>query len=134
MINNLSIAIDKVFFDDDLYRMTIMQEKKHPKFIYHLTRNLFMAFIFILLALFAGMLGYHSFEKMSWIDAFANASMILSGMGPLTPLVTDGGKLFAGFYALFSGLAFIAIIGLILAPIAQRFFKKIHLEWKDLQK
>jgi len=112
----------------------MMQEKKHSKFIIHFTRNLIMAFIFTWLALFAGMLGYHSFEKMSWIDAFANASMILSGMGPLTPLVTDGGKLFAGFYALFSGLAFIAIIGLILVPIAHRFFKSIHLEWTDSQK
>jgi hypothetical protein len=74
------------------------------------------------------MWGYHAYENMSWVDAFANASMILSGMGPLTPLVTTGGKMFAGFYALFSGLFFIIIMGLILAPIIHRFFHKIHLE------
>jgi hypothetical protein len=74
------------------------------------------------------MLGYHLFEKMSWVDAFVNASMILSGMGPLGPLNTNAGKIFAGFYALFSGLAFIVIIAVIFSPVIHRFFKKIHLE------
>jgi hypothetical protein len=74
------------------------------------------------------MLGYHYFESMPWIDAFANASMILSGMGPFGPLQTDSGKLFAGFYALFSGLAFITTAGIILAPVAHRLIHKFHLE------
>lgn len=105
--------------------------KRNPafsKFILHLTRNSFFGLIFIVLALFVGMLGYHGFEKMSWIDAFVNASMILSGMGPLSPLQTSGGKIFAGCYALFSGLAFIAIMAIIFAPIIHHFFKRIHLE------
>jgi hypothetical protein len=84
--------------------------------------------LFILLGLFIGMWGYHRYEGMAWIDAFANASMILSGMGPLGPLNTYEGKLFAGCYALFSGLAFIAIVALIFAPIVHRFFRNIHLE------
>jgi hypothetical protein len=82
----------------------------------------------LLLALSIGMLGYHYFESMSWIDAFANASMILSGMGPFGPLQTYSGKLFAGFYALFSGLAFITTAGIILAPVAHRLMHKFHLE------
>jgi len=98
------------------------------RFIAHLARNIFFGLFFIAIALYIGMLGYHIFEKMSWIDSFANASMILSGMGPLVPLTTFSGKLFAGLYALFSGLVFIAIVALIFAPIIHRFFYKIHLE------
>ncbi len=70
----------------------------------------------VFLALGIGMLGYHGFEGMSWIDSFANAAMILSGMGPLTPLSTTSGKVFAGFYALFSGLVFIAVAGILRHP------------------
>jgi hypothetical protein len=75
-----------------------------------------------------GIIGYHYFENLSWIDAFANAAMILSGMGPLTTLQTESGKLFAGCYALFSGLAFIVIIGVVFAPVVHRFLHKFHLE------
>lgn len=82
----------------------------------------------VVIAQFIGMLGYHFYEKMSWIDAFVNAAMILSGMGPLEPLKTTGGKLFAGFYALFSGLSFILIVGIIFAPIIHRIFHKFHLD------
>ncbi len=79
-------------------------------------------------ALGLGMAGYRWTEHMSWIDAFANASMILSGMGPLAALQTKAGKLFAGCYALFSGLAFITVVGLILSPIVHRMFHAFHLE------
>ena len=99
-----------------------------PKFIAHLIRNIIYGLFFISIALFIGMYGYHVSEGMSWIDSFVNASMILSGMGPLTPLTTFGGKLFAGCYALFSGLVFIAIIALIFSPIIHQFFHKIHIE------
>ncbi len=74
------------------------------------------------------MAGYRHFEGMEWIDAFASASMILSGMGPLTPLQTSGGKLFAGLYALYSGLSLIAATSLILAPIVHRALHHFHLE------
>jgi hypothetical protein len=75
-----------------------------------------------------GMVGYHQFEKLPWIDAFLNAAMILSGMGPVATLQTDAGKLFAGFYALFSGLALISIIAIIMAPVVLRFLHKFHLD------
>lgn len=82
----------------------------------------------IVLALGVGMLGYHVFEKMPWVDAFVNAAMILSGMGPVGSLNTDAGKIFAGCYALFSGFAFVTCIGIIFTPIFHRFIHKFHLE------
>lgn len=97
------------------------------RFLIRLAISLSFGLLIIAIALGIGMMGYHHFENMSWVDAFVNASMILSGMGPLTPLLTVGGKVFAGFYALFSGLAFILIIGLIFSPIIHRFFHKFHL-------
>lgn len=84
--------------------------------------------LILVAALFLGMCGYHYFEGLSWIDAFANASMILSGMGPLSPLTTYGGKLFAGTYALFSGLTFITVVGVILSPLVHRVFHRFLLE------
>ncbi len=105
-----------------------MRKKPALKFINHLARNIVYGLIFISIALYIGMCGYHVFEKMSWIDSFASASMILSGMGPLAPLTTPAGKIFAGFYALFSGLMFIVVIALIFSPIIRQIFYKIHLE------
>lgn len=74
------------------------------------------------------MSGYMYFENMTAVDAFVNAAMLLSGMGPLTPLTTNAGKIFAGIYALYSGLAFIAATGIVVAPIFHRFFHRFHLE------
>ena len=99
-----------------------------PNMYHHLLRNSSIGLILIIGALYLGMLGYHYIEHMSWIDSFLNAAMILSGMGPASLLTTTGGKLFAGLYALFSGLAFIAIFVMMLSPIMHRFFRKIHLE------
>lgn len=94
----------------------------------HLTRNTLIGFMLIAVSLYAGMLGYHLCEKMDWVDSFLNASMILSGMGPAATLTTTSGKIFSGMYALFSGLAFIAIVVIMLSPIIHVFFRKIHLE------
>ena len=82
-------------------------------------------------ALGIGMIGYHVTEHMSWLDAFANAAMILSGMGPLAPMQTGAGKFFAGCYALFSGLAFITICGVVLAPFVHRLFHRFLLGIDD---
>lgn len=97
-------------------------------FLVRLVRHAGMGLAIIVIALGGGMIGYHHFESMTWIDSFANAAMILSGMGPLHPLLTDQGKLFAGLYALFSGLAFITIVGIIFVPIVHRLIHKFHLE------
>ena len=84
--------------------------------------------LIIAVSLLGGMAGYHLFEGMSWIDSFANASMILSGMGPLAPLQTSAGKMFAGFYALYSGLALIVAIGVVFGPIVHRVLHRFHLD------
>ena len=96
-----------------------------------LIRGAAVGLALIVTALGIGMLGYHAFENMPWVDAFANAAMILSGMGPLAPLTTTAGKLFAGFYALFSGLAFVVVIGIVFAPVLHRFLHRFHLEAEE---
>jgi hypothetical protein len=100
----------------------------YQKFYHRLARCATLGLSVILGALLIGMAGYHLFENMGWIDAFVNASMILSGMGPVGELKTSGGKIFAGCYALFSGVAFLTSVGLVFAPIFHRFLHKFHLE------
>jgi hypothetical protein len=97
------------------------------RFSFRVLRNSYWAFGIIALALAIGMAGYVGFEDMGIIDAFANAAMILSGMGPLTPLHTDGGKIFAGLYAIFSGLLIFVLAGLILAPVFHRLLHSFHI-------
>ena len=100
---------------------------KHPPlptvrvFISRIIRNLLIGFAIIAFSLGLGMIGYSYFETMCWIDAFLNASMILSGMGPVSTLQTDEGKIFAGCYAIFSGVIFLIVIAIIIAPIFHRF-------------
>jgi hypothetical protein len=98
------------------------------KFFARLSRHAGIALLLIAIALAIGMAGYHMLENMNWIDSFANASMILSGMGPLGELKTSAGKIFAGCYALFSGVVFLTSVGVIFAPIFHRFLHKFHLE------
>lgn len=97
-------------------------------FFYRLLFSIFLGLSFLCAALLVGMLGYHYLEGMPWIDSFLNAAMILSGMGPITPLVTTSAKLFAGIYALFSGLVFLMVMGIIFAPIVHRLFHQWHLD------
>lgn len=78
--------------------------------------------------LLIGIIGYKYTGPMSWIDALHNASMILGGMGPVVNIDTFWGKIFSSFYALFSGVVFITNIGVLIAPIAHRFFHKMNLE------
>ena len=78
-----------------------------------------------------GGLGYHYVAGLSWIDSLLNASMILGGMGPVDPLKTDCAKLFASFYALFSGLAFIGIVSVLLAPFLHRMLHRFHAEERE---
>jgi hypothetical protein len=98
-----------------------------PKFALRLLLSILAASLFVGFSLMVGMWGYHHFESMPWIDAFVNAAMILSGMGPMGELKTHGGKLFAGFYALYSGLAVVLATGLILAPVIHRILHRFHL-------
>jgi len=110
--------------------MTSRYKPLSPKkdYLTRIAKSWMLGITLLLFSLGGGMLGYHHFEDLSWTDSFANASMILSGMGPLSPLQTNAGKLFAGFYALYSGLAFILILGIVFAPVIRRFFHRFHLE------
>jgi hypothetical protein len=85
----------------------------------------------ILFSLGIGMLGYHYLESLSWIDSLLNASMILGGMGPVNTLQTNAGKVFASFYALYSGIILLASVGVLAAPIFHRFLHHFHLELED---
>src|SRR4051794_24457082 len=87
-----------------------------------------VAAIMLVGSLGLGMLGYHAFEGLSWLDALVNASMLLGGMGPVDQLHTDAGKVFASFYALYSGLIFLVIAGVLLAPVLHRTLHHFHLE------
>lgn len=75
-----------------------------------------------------GMAGYHFFENMGWVDSYTNAAMILGGMGPLDPIKTSAGRVFAGTYALFSGVAFLTTVGFFIMPVLHRLLHRFHLE------
>ena len=90
-----------------------------------------LASVVIGVALAIGVLGYHLIAGFDWIDSLLNASMILGGMGPVGQLPSDEAKIFASFYALFSGLVFISVIGIVLAPAAHRALHLFHLDEED---
>jgi len=101
------------------------------QFIIRLVHSGIIALALIAVSLSIGMVGYHILEGLSWIDAFLNASMLLGGMGPVDTPITFDGKLFAGLYALYCGLAVILVAGLILAPVAHRILHRFHMESRD---
>ena len=90
-----------------------------------------VAFALVAVSLGIGAAGYHTFAGLPWIDSLLNASMILTGMGPVDPMHTTAGKLFATFYSLFSGVAFLSIVGVLIAPVVHRFLHRFHLEIED---
>ncbi len=114
-----------------------MYERRHEKlasrsvFFRRVARSSFLSLVVVSAALSLGVCGYRFIEGLPFVDALLNASMILGGMGPVAELHTTAGKLFASFYALFSGLVFITVSGLILAPVIHRFLHKFHLEEED---
>jgi len=101
------------------------------EFARHMGRGVAVSSALIAVSLGVGVLGYHATAGLDWIDALLNASMILTGMGPVTPLSTTGAKLFASAYALFSGVIFIASAGVLVGPVAHRFLHRFHLELDD---
>ncbi len=101
------------------------------RFLRRLASSFAIGLGLVAVSLAVGMLGYRRLFALSWIDAFVNASMILSGMGPLAIPQTTGAKLFAGGYALFSGLAVLAIAGIIFAPAIHRFLHYLHADPGD---
>lgn len=96
-------------------------------FLRRLALNATIGGAILVFSLGIGVLGYHFLEGLSWIDALLNASMILGGMGPVNPLRTEAGKIFASFYALYSGVILLASVGVLAAPIFHRFLHHFHL-------
>ncbi len=109
------------------------EHKKQPLAPLHvfygrMAKSIVMGLGIILICLFIGILGYHYTDNISWLDSLHNASMILSGMGPVVEIKSDGGKWFSSLYAIFSGVIFITNIGIVLAPAAHRLFHRLHVE------
>ena len=98
------------------------------KFVTHLRTNVLIAFEILIVSLVIGVAGYHWLAPMGWVDAFLNTAMLLGGMGPVDPLGNDAVKIFAGVYALYCGVVFIATAGLVLAPVGMHVLHKFHLD------
>jgi hypothetical protein len=107
-------------------RFKELPPKKH--FYNKLFINLLIALGLIILSLGVGVLGYHHFMNLGFYDALINASMILSGMGPVDHADTNGAKLFASLYAIYSGIAFISSMAFLFVPVIHRFLHKMHLD------
>jgi hypothetical protein len=114
-----------------------MYEPRHHKpvsrarFVRRLSRHAAAAAGIVVGSLLIGIAGYMYFENLAWRDAFLDAAMLLGGMGPVHPPETPGGKLFAGFYALYAGLVFLVAVGVLLAPVLHRMMHKFHWEAQD---
>ena len=109
-----------------------MYEKKHKlpisrsHFVWRVVCHIAISISLLLLSLMLGMLGYEYCEKLSWRDAFLNSAMLLGGMGPVNAPQTNDGKIFAGLYALYSGLVFLIGVAIILTPVIHRVMHKFH--------
>ncbi len=108
------------------------REPLAPLHVYYkrMARNVLFAGGILLVCLLIGIAGYHYTADIEWLDALHNASMILSGMGPVVEIKTVSGKWFSSFYALFSGVVFITNIGVVLAPALHRMLHRFHLQEK----
>jgi hypothetical protein len=102
-----------------------------PAFMHRFGRSVAVSTTLLGVSLGVGVLGYHGIAGLGWVDALLNASMILTGMGPVSPLSDTGAKLFASAYALFSGVIFVASAGVVVAPLAHRFLHRFHVEVDD---
>lgn len=102
----------------------------HQAFCVRMMKHIGIGVAFILGSLLVGILGYHYIGDLPWLDAFVDASMILSGMGPVSPLKNEAIKIFAGIYAIYCGLLFVSIIALILLPFLHRMLHKFHISSK----
>jgi hypothetical protein len=109
----------------------VYEPKPHPpiprrQFVRRLLLHVAAAFALFLVSLLPGMAGYAYFEHLRWRDASLNSATLMGGMGPVDAPHTDGGKVFAGVYALYAGLVFLAGAGLVFAPVVHRVMHKFH--------
>ena len=101
------------------------------QFLGRVTDHLIVSLVILAVSLTIGTVGYRFLAHLDWIDAFLNASMILTGMGPVSPLPTPAAKLFASLYALYSGVVFLAAVGVLAAPFFHRILHKLHVDDPD---
>ncbi len=113
-------------------RQNKMSPSVRKRFRHHFLRALLLSTGLIAVMLCLGIAGYHFIAGFGWIDSLLDASMILGGMGPVGTLTSDGAKVFASFYALLSGLAFISASGIVLSPMVHRVLHRFHIEEKEL--
>jgi hypothetical protein len=111
-----------------MYEHRMERLLSRARFTERVIRHFSLALLVLAVGLGIGVLGYHYLGQLNWIDSLLNASMILGGMGPVDPLHSSAAKIFASCYALFSGLAFIGIASLIVAPFAHRILHRFHLD------
>jgi hypothetical protein len=116
---------------EDMYEHKKQKLAPIRTFYQRVLKNIMLAFLILGLCLLIGVFGYHYTADATWLDAVHNASMILSGMGPVIEIKTSTGKIFSSFYALFSGIVFITNIGIILAPALHRMYHRLHLEAEE---
>lgn len=102
-----------------------------PMFLRRMAGHVAVAGALLLASLLVGMSGYVYFERLTWLDAFLNAAMLLGGMGPVDMPRTAGGKFFAGCYALYAGLLVLAVAGVLFAPLGHRLLHRLHFEVKN---
>ena len=121
------------------WRDSLLFESRHEQlapvnvYVRRIIASLVIGLGLILVALLIGIFGYHLLAGFGWIDSLLEASMILGGMGPVNQLPNDAAKVFASIYALFSGLILIALMGIILSPVAHRVMHKFHVDEKDVE-
>jgi len=117
-------VISRVFRYERRHQRPIEPRHFYRRFLGHSV----LAFAIVVISLLLGMSGYVYFERLSWTDAFLNSAMLLGGMGPVNAPMTEGGKLFAGAYALYAGLVFLIIAGILAAPMVHRVLHRFHWE------
>ena len=114
-----------------MYERRDLKPLDSADFLHRLFRHFALSASMLVFSIVLGMLGYWYFEGLGAVDGFLNSAMLLGGMGPVNPLETTAGKLFASFYALYSGMVFLIIAGVMLAPVFHRFLHRFHLDMDD---
>ena len=106
--------------------VTSLPPQKH--FVNKILRSVIAGTIVLAFSLLIGMIGYHYYFNLGWVDSLYNASMILTGMGPVDKAINDGGKIFASFYAIYSGVTFLTSVAIIISPVVHRFLHKFRID------
>ncbi|MBL7910373.1 MAG: hypothetical protein JNJ41_04930 [Bacteroidia bacterium] len=103
----------------------------HKHFVNKIVRSAIAGLIILAFSLLIGMIGYHYYFNLGWIDSLYNASMILTGMGPVDKAINNGGKIFASFYAIYSGVTFLTSVAIIISPVVHRFLHKFRIDIEE---